>query len=128
MMDIVNFFIDENYGGYSCKNASNIEMCTLGNFLSSEIGCGYPSSFKEWGVNDNWGDETNGNLTILKKDGDYILLGDLFSEEPIPTMLRMTRKQYVQVITDWEEKVCKLRPKEVTITYQYDEFKIETKD
>ena len=57
-MDIVKFFLDEKYGGYSYKNASNIEMCTLGNFLSSEIGCGYPSSFKEWGVNDNWGDET----------------------------------------------------------------------
>jgi hypothetical protein len=49
---------------YSYNDASNIEMCTLGNFLTSEIGCGYPSSFKEWGINDDWGDETNGNLTI----------------------------------------------------------------
>ena len=118
-MNIVKLFLNEKYGGYSCKNASNIEMCTLGNFLSSEIGCGYPSSFKEWGINDNWGD---------KKDGNYILLGDLFSEEPIPTMLRMTRKQYVQVITDWEEKVCKLKTKEVIITYDNDEFVIETKN
>jgi len=127
-MNIVKFFLDEKYGGYSCKYASNIEMCTLGNFLASEIGCGYPSSFKEWGIADGWGDETNGNLTTLKKDGNYILLGDLFSEESIPRMLRMTRQQYVQVITDWQEKVCKLRPKEVLIKYENDEFVIETKN
>lgn len=127
-MNLVKFFLDENYGGYSSKNASSIEMCTLGNFLASEIGCGYPSSFKEWGVNDNWGDETNGNLTMLKKDGNYILLGDLFSEEPIPAMLRMTRQQYVQVIIEWEEKMCRLKPKEVTIIYDNDEFVITTKD
>jgi hypothetical protein len=127
-MNIVKFFLDEKYGGYSCKNASNIEMCTLGNFLSSEIGCGYPSSFKEWGINDDWGDETNGNLTALEKDGNSILLSDLYSEEESPVALRMTRQQYVKVITDWEEKVCKLKPKEVTITYDNDEFIIETKD
>jgi len=127
-MNIVKFFLDEKYGGYNCKDASNIEMCTLGNFLSSEIGCGYPSSFKEWGMNDNWGEETNGNLTVLKKDGNYILLGDLFSEELTPTMLRVTRQQYAQIITDWQEMVCKLKPKEVIIKYENNEFIFETKD
>ena len=126
-MDFVKLLISSS-GRYSYNGASNIEMNILGDFLASEIGCGYPSSFKEWGINDNWGDETNGNLTILKKDGNYILLGDLLSEELVPTMLRMTRKQYVQVITDWEEKVCKLRPKEVIIKHENDEFIIETKD
>jgi hypothetical protein len=127
-MNIVKFFDDKTYGGYVCKDASNIEMCTLGNFLASEIGCGYPSSFKEWGANDNWGDETNGNLTILKKDGNDILLGDLFSEEVIPKMLRMTRQQYIQIITDWEEKVCKLKPSEVIIKHENNQFIIETKN
>lgn len=113
---------------YSYKEASSIEMNILGDFLASDIGCGGSSSFKEWGVNDNWGDETNGNITVLKKDGSYILLSDLFSEEELPTVLKMTREQYVQVITDWEEKVCKLKPKEVIIKYENDQFVMETKD
>ena len=113
---------------YSYKEASNIEMNILGNFLASDIGCDSSSSFKEWGINDNWGDETNGNITVLKKEGNYILLSDLFSEEEVPTVLRMTREQYGQVITDWEEKVCKLRPKEVIITYENDQFIMDTKD
>ena len=114
-------------GHYRYEDASNEEMTILGHFLATDVGY-YPSSFKEWGFNDDWGDSTNGNLTALEKDGNYILLSDLYSEEKNPVALRMTRQQYVQVITDWEEKVCKLKPKEVTITYDNDEFVIETKD
>lgn len=55
-------------------------------------------------------------------------MSDLFSDEKIPTVLKMTRKQYVQVITDWEEKVCKRKPKEVVIKHENEQFIIETKD
>ena len=127
-MDTVQFLLNISDGDYSTKNASNIEMCILGDFLASDIGCNYPSSFKEWGFNDRWGEETNGNLTFLEKHGNYIFLSDLYSEENIPTKLKMTREQYMQVITDWEEKVCKLKPKEVIIKYENDQFIIETKN
>ena len=116
-----------NKSSYYYKKASNEKMAILGIFLTSNVGY-YPSSFKEWGTNDDWGDETNGNSIALKKEGDYILLSDLYSEEETPTILKMTRKQYVQVITDWEEKVCKLKPNEVIIKYENDQFIIETKD
>lgn len=112
---------------YRYEDASNEEMTILGHFLATDVGY-HPSSFKEWGFNDNWGDATNGNLTALEKDDNYILLSDLYSEQENPVELRMTREQYVQVITDWEEKVCKLMPKEVLIKYENDEFVIETKD
>ena len=115
------------YGSHFYKNASNEKMAILGLFLTSNVGY-YPSSFKEWGINDDWGDETNGNSIALKKENNYILLSDLYSEEKIPTVLEMTRQQYVQIITDWEEKVCKLMPKDVIITYDNDEFVIKTKD
>jgi len=114
-------------GHYRYQDASNEEMTILGHFLATDVGY-HPSSFKEWGINDDWGDSTNGNLTALDKDNNYILLTDLYSEEASPTALKMTREQYVQVINEWEEKVCKLKPKEVTIRYDNDEFIIETKD
>jgi hypothetical protein len=114
-------------GHYRYEDASNEEMTILGHFLATDVGY-HPASFKEWGFNDDWGDATNGNLTALEKDDNYILLSDLYSEEENPVALRMTREQYVQAITDWEEKVCKLKPKEVIIKYDNDEFVIETKD
>lgn len=114
---------------YSYEDASNIEMNILGNFLACDIRCGGSESFKEWGLTDKWeNDETNGNITALERSGNYILLRDLYSEEKVPTTLKMTREQYGQILTDWEEKVCKLKPKEVVIKHENDRFTIETKD
>lgn len=119
--------VTSSHLGYIYRDASNIEMTILGHFLVSDIGCG-SSPFKEWAFNDNWGDACSGNITKLEKEDNYILLTDLYSQENIPTILKITREQYVRVITDWEEKVCKLKPKEVIIKYQNNEFVIETKD
>ena len=114
-------------GHYRYEDASNIKMSTLGLFLTDDIGCS-PSPFKEWAFNDNWGDACSGNITGLEKENNYILLTDLYSEEETPTELKMTRKQFVQILTDWEEKVIKLKPKEVTITYENGQFIMETKN
>lgn len=116
------------YGSYSYERSSNIKMDILGLFLTSSVGYD-PSSFKEWGLTDKWkNDETNGNVTALEKKDNYILLRDLFSEEEIPTVLKMTREQYAQILTEWEEKVLKKNPKEVIIKYENEQFIIETKD
>ena len=121
--------ISSIHGGYLCKNASNIEMTILGRFLTSDVGI-ESSGFKKWGLTDSWGDACSGNLTALEKDNDCILLTDLYSEEETPTELKMTQKQFVQILTDWEDKVCKskTKPKEVTITYDNDQFIMKTKD
>lgn len=114
-------------GGYFCKNASNIGMTILGRFLSSDVGSG-PSGFKEWGTNNNLGEACSGNLTALEKEDNFILLSDLYSDEEVPTELKMTRDQFVKLLDDWEEKVCRDKPKEVIIKYDNDEFTIETKN
>ena len=126
-MEFVKLLLSKNYKGYSYMDASDIKMSILGLFLTDDVGCS-SSPFKEWAFNDNWGDACSGNITSLEKEDNYILFSDLYSEEEIPTVLKMTREQYVQVITDWEDKVCKLMPKEVIIKYENDEFIIETKD
>ncbi len=112
------------FSGYAYDDASNIEMNILGNFLACDARY-YPSSFIEYALNDNE-QYTCSNLTALEKENGYILLTDLFSEEEIPTVLKMTREQFVQILTDWEEKVCKKKSKEVVIKHQNDQFIIET--
>jgi hypothetical protein len=125
-MDIVKFLLDENYGDYSYHDDSNIEMCILAGFLTSDIGS-HPSSFIEWGLTDKWkNEETNGNCTFLRKEGNNILLSDLYSEEESPIELKLTKEQYKQILTDWQEKVLNLRPKEVIIKHENGQFIIET--
>lgn len=116
------------YGDYIYRDNFNLKMIILAHFLITDIGFRSSSPFKEWALNDNWGDECSGNATGLEKDGNYILLTDLYDDNELPSVLKMTRQQYVQVITDWEEKVCKLIPKEVIIKHENGEFFIETKN
>jgi hypothetical protein len=39
----------------------------------------------------------------------------------------MTKQQFVQLLDDWQEKVCKPMPTEVIIKYENNQFIIETK-
>ena len=115
------------YGDYFCKESSNIEMDILGTFLMSDVRDWFPSIFREWALDDKLGEACSGNITALEKDGEYIELTDMISEEDIPTILKMTRKELVYVIDAWE-KICELKPKEVIIKYENDEFIVETKN
>ena len=40
----------------------------------------------------------------------------------------MTLSQYVQLLDEWENKICKEMPKEVIIKHENDQFIIETKN
>jgi len=111
-------------GGYQYKDASDIEMNILGDFLISDV---YrPSSFREWFF-DQSTPYASGNLTSLKKENGYVFLWELYSEETSPTKLKVTYFQFLKLLDDWEEKVLKPRPKEVIIKYENDEFTVETK-
>lgn len=113
---------------YNCKNSSSIEMDILGHFFSSDVRLekeSYPT-FKDWALNDSLGMGVSGNITVLEKEGDYVYLRDAYSLEKVPTEVKMTRQQFAQLFDDWQEKVCKYKPKEVTITYVNRQFNIET--
>jgi hypothetical protein len=110
---------------YCYKDASNITMNILGDFLSN-VGC-HRSSFKDFALNE-WEDVTGGNVTSLRKKNGYIYFSDSYSEEKKTTELKMSIEQYIQLLDDWQEKVCKHKPKEVTITYDDNQFTIETSD
>ena len=110
---------------YNYHTTDSIEMAILGLFLSSDVI--HPSSFINWALSTE-SDHACANLTDLDKESGYIVMSDLYSEEETPTELKMTQKQFVQILTDWEEKVLRAKPKEVTIKHENNEFVIETKD
>jgi|SRR4030095_2977939 len=125
-MNSVIFFLNNDHGYYSSKNASSIEMCNLGHFLTSDVRS-RRSVFKEYAFNDRQ-QYLSSNATTLEKQNGYILLGDQYPEEEIPTRLQMSHDQFIKLLDDWEEKVLKLKPKEVVIKHDNDEFVIETKN
>src|SRR5690554_3750174 len=107
-MNFVKLVLSTNHEYYSYQDASSIEMCILGGFLTSDVGF-RPLSFKEYALN-NSEQYTCSNATALEKENGNILLSDLYPEEKIPTQLKMTHEQFIKLLDDWEEKVCKLEP------------------
>ena len=133
-MNFVKLLLDQSYGNYSPKEASDDKMFILGFFLTDDLGFyddkGIATSFKDWALNDSLGYCVSGNITCLTKDNDTIILSDLFEEEDgeVSEVLKMSRLQFAKLFDDWKEKVCELMPKEVIIKYENDEFIIETKE
>ncbi|HLC07119.1 MAG TPA: hypothetical protein VJJ26_02940 [Candidatus Babeliales bacterium] len=127
-MELVKYITlsHNNKDYYSYKSASNIEMSILGQFLFSEVRNDI-SFFKKWFF-DELSDSASNNCTILEKEDGFILIRDMYSEEEEPTQLKLTYAQFLQILNDWEEKVIQLKPKEVIIKHENDQFIFETKD
>lgn len=123
-MNFVRFIYDDR--DYRYDDSNSLRMCILGRFLSSDVR-GDVSVYKDWVLNDSY-KTACGNITILDKVGHDISLGDLFSEEKVPTKLIMTVEQFIQLLDDWQEKACKKCPKNVLIKHEYDQFIIETSE
>lgn len=117
-------------GSYACKSGSNLEMQNLGCFLSSDVGCLPPLPFRGWALNHQKGVVcgVSGNISFLEHEDGYIYLSDLYSDEEIPTELKLSVKQFLQLLNDWEQKVCKPKPQEVMIKHENGQFVIETKN
>jgi hypothetical protein len=115
---------------YIYQDASNIEMNILGNFLACDVNCLLQTinGFKDWILDDSQGYGTSSNITYLEKDGEYIFLGDLLSEEKNPTEVKLSRKQLIQLLDDWRDKVCKKMPQYVMIKHENGKYTIETSE
>ena len=111
---------------YDYKDSTNIKMCVLGCFLMTDLRCGN-DFYRKWALDNNQ-QAAGGNLTDLYKENENIFLADIFSEEEVPTELKMTVQQLVQLLDDWRDKVCATKPREIIIKYENNQFIIETKD
>lgn len=121
-MDFVTLQYDND--SYHYKKGSNLQMDILGNFLASDYDCTW-SSFREWALDEKWRGGS-GNITMVEKDNGYIYLSNLYSNEAEPTELCMTVAQFVQLLDNWRNIVCKHKPKEVIIKHEYGQFIFET--
>lgn len=116
------------WGIYSLKEVPDMKMCILGSFFVDEIGCDDGKFFKDWALKSTESALVSGNSTVLERDRNDILLSDEYPIEPIPTVLKMTVAQFIQLFDEWQEKVVKLRPKEVIIKNDHGLFWMETFD
>ena len=123
-MEFVKLKYDGEY--YDYAGSDTIKMTILGRFLISDA-ASQMQWYRDWALNDPI-ESVCGNITSLDKIDGKIYLSDLYSEENIPAELMMTIDQFIQLLDDWEEKVCKVKPKEVIIKHEHDQFVIETKD
>lgn len=127
-MDYVKLIYND--GSYDYKGGTSIEAQIIGHFFASDVRLrdqSYPT-FKDWALDDSLGMGVSGNITALEKEGDYVYLTDAYSLEDTPTEVKISRQQFVQLFDDWQEKVCKHKPKEVIIKHENGQFIIETKN
>src|SRR5438128_1232438 len=111
-------------GFYVYKDADTIAISILGCFLSSDVRCN--NGFRNWFYNDA-SPGASGNITILDKEGDDIVLMDMYSEEKNPTELRISKDQFIKLLNEWLDVICLNKPAEVIITEVNREFILETK-
>ncbi len=123
-MEFVKLMIEDNR--YQYEEASNIEMCILGSFLASDVGC-YSPSFRDWIFEDQFY-SMEGNITVLEKKGNNIVLSDLFSEqEDGGPYLTIRIDEFLRILIEWKQ-FCKTKPKEVIITQENGKITLEGKD
>jgi hypothetical protein len=120
-MNNVKIFLNER-GYYQRESGSTIKMSLLAGLFVDDVGCNR-ASFKEWADTASDGDCFSGNITNLELEGDDIVMTDLYPE--VPAEVRMTRHQFVKLFDEWQEKVCKNRPRELFIIHDNDEYFIK---
>ena len=120
-MDSVKIFLNER-GCYWYEDESNIKMLILAIFFIGDVRR-KGSFFGEWCATYSDGDVCSGNATRLELEGDYIIMTDLYPE--VPAEVRMTRQQFLKLFDEWQEKVCKNRPRELFIIHDNDEYFIK---
>ncbi len=109
---------------YYYKDASSVEMNILGEFLVTDVGYRY-LPFEAW-TQDHNSKNASGTLTALEKEENYIILSDIYPKNKKSALLKINREQFLQLLADWQEKVCLTQPQSVTINYNSYEFIIET--
>jgi len=122
-MEFAKLKLTPAWKSYTCTEASNTEMGILGCLLSRDVECN-TLSYKQT-LADNSLRAQCGNFTFMLKEGDFVVLSDLYSEESVPTEFRLPLQVFTQLLDDWQEKVCNTMPKEVVIRYANDLFIIE---
>lgn len=124
-MRYVNFIHSNNT--YHYTGSSDAGMDVLGSFFISDISWNGISFVRDWMLNPQY-TEAETNITTLEKQGDYIILKDLFPQnEYEPGSCTITKLQFFQLLHDWEKSYGNT-PKEISFIYENNQFIMRTKD
>jgi hypothetical protein len=133
-MNFVKLVWDVKSMRHVYDHASSTEMAILGCFFATDARCSNVNFFKEWALADKedpkgeFGYSIGGNISYLEEKNNDIYFDDSEIEDKNPTTLKMTKKQFIDLLDDWQELVCKTKPKEVIIKHEHGHFFIETSD
>jgi hypothetical protein len=133
-VDFVKLLLNVDHGCYSYKGSSSIAMDILGLFLISDVRFSEVAFFRAWATANKEDPASKfchiigGNITSLEEEDGYVYFTDASSSEMKPPGLKMSRGQFIKLLDEWQEKVCKHQPKEVIIKHENGEFFIETKN
>ena len=116
---------------YTIYDTSNQSMYILGSFFS-DIGNRQDLIyfFENWPFDENESDCINTNATCIEKEDRLIYLTSSIPGDDgyDNTALIMTYQQFSELMHNWQEKVCKSKPEEIMITYDNNQFNLETKE
>jgi hypothetical protein len=129
-----------NDGYYSYHDSTTDEMYALGVFLT-DIGLytSWWSTLKEWALANKkdpaceFDYAIGSNATYIQEDENgnieiFDAINDPDEPDLIPAAIKLTKYQFLQLIDDWEKKVCGPRPQKVIVTNNSDHFSIDTID
>jgi len=131
-MDFLKMKLDN--GGYLYEYACTVKMYVLYKFLSNDIKCNN-FIFRRWVFANKFDSSSEftpiikGSITFLEEKNDgFIYLCAFLSLEDDNELVefKLTKEQFVKILDDWEQKVCKLMPTDVSIKYGDNKFIIDT--
>jgi len=117
--------LEREWKSYAHDDGSDAGMDLLGDFLERNVELSV-TPYKEW-LLDSSLMKTDDTVLLYKKDG-CIVLKERFPAKKDVVKFAMTAEQCMQLLDDWDTKVCIPRPKIVTIWYDNDQFMIETSE
>lgn len=122
-MNYAKIAFDSSDGSYEFLQSACIPMAILGHFFAAEIGNKSRDSFRDWVLTSIHGDYATGeeNNRRLERDSNDILLCNKMYQEKV----RIPLKQFVQLFDEWQEKVVKVKAREIVIKHERGQYSIE---
>jgi len=108
---------------YLCKKASDRETSILGLLLATDVGFRTDNFFTAW-LDDPTLTGVSSNATMVDlEEGDIIEIRDMLDDETGP-VFRIPKDQYLKMMGLWKF-LCKVKPKEITVTWDGKEITVE---
>lgn len=94
----------------------------LSSFLTDEVGP-FGAEIKDF-INNPKKESRGSNYCFAEKEGADMLIACLFDEDPYENCIRMSQKEFVSIIDQWDNLI-KQRPEEIIVYKEGDTYRLE---